>query len=84
MASARVNLLYFAQARDIAGTERETMVVSTPTTGGRLAELAVRSHPKLGGLRKVIRVAVNEELVDGLIKLRDGDEVALLPPVMGG
>ncbi len=84
MASARVNLLYFAQARDIAGTERETMVVKTPTTGLRLAELAVRSHPKLSGLKKFIRVAVNEELVDGEVKLRDGDEVALLPPVMGG
>jgi MoaE-MoaD fusion protein len=31
-----------------------------------------------------VRVAVNREFVDGPFHLRDGDEIALMPPVTGG
>ena len=31
-----------------------------------------------------LRVAVNQEFVDGRLDLRDGDEVAVIPPVAGG
>ncbi len=30
------------------------------------------------------RIAVNHEIINGNINLRDGDEVALLPPFAGG
>jgi molybdopterin synthase sulfur carrier subunit len=33
---------------------------------------------------RAVRVAVNHDLAAGEIPLRDGDEVALLPPVTGG
>lgn len=84
MASAKVSLLYFAQARDAAGTEREDFVVRNPVTAGSLVLQAAKSHPGLLKLRHVIRVAVNQQVVAGKVVLRDGDEVALLPPIMGG
>jgi sulfur-carrier protein len=31
-----------------------------------------------------VRIAVNRTLVEGNVSLRDGDEVAFLPPVTGG
>lgn len=31
-----------------------------------------------------VRIAVNQQLVEGNIMLSDGDEVAFLPPVTGG
>lgn len=84
MALAKVNLLYFAQARDITGTEKEQVLVKSPVTVEKIILSAAKSHPGLAKLKKVIRVAVNQQVVDGAVALRDGDEVALLPPVMGG
>jgi molybdopterin converting factor subunit 1 len=84
MASAKVSLLYFAQAREIAGTEKEETKVPSPSTVEKIVLSAAKSHPGLRKLRQVIRVAVNQQVVDGVVDLRDGDEVALLPPVMGG
>jgi molybdopterin converting factor subunit 1 len=84
VASAKVSLLYFAQAREIAGTEKEEIEVLSPVTVEKIVLSAAKSHPGLGKLRRVIRVAVNQQVVDGMVTLRDGDEVALLPPVMGG
>ncbi len=84
MAPANVSLLYFAQARDITGTEMERMVVASPSTAQKLVRQAAKAHPGLLNLERVIRVAVNQEVVDGNITLQDGDEVAFLPPVMGG
>ncbi len=79
-----MSLLYFAQARDIAGTEVERMLVTSPSTAQKLVRQAAKAHPGLLKLERVIRVAVNQHVVDGDITLQDGDEVALLPPVMGG
>jgi len=31
-----------------------------------------------------VRVAVNREFVDGTWRLRDGDEIAFMPPITGG
>jgi len=31
-----------------------------------------------------VRVAVNREFVDGPRRLRDGDEIAFMPPITGG
>ncbi len=84
MALAKVSLLYFAQARDIAGTEMERIIVASPSSARKLVRQVAESHPGLLKLERVIRVAVNHNVLDGNITLQDGDEVALLPPVMGG
>ncbi len=84
MGSAKVRLLYFAQARDAAGTDREDMVVKNPATTDSLVLGAAKAHPGLLKLTRAIRVAVNFQVLDGRVVLEDGDEVALLPPVMGG
>ena len=84
MPSAKVNMLYFAQARDLAGTEREDIVLTNPASTRTIVLRAAKSHPGLLTLERVIRVAVNHQVLDGTVVLEDGDEVALLPPVMGG
>ena len=33
---------------------------------------------------KNVKVALNQELIDGSVAVSDGDEVAFLPPVTGG
>jgi len=80
----RVVVLYFAQARDAAGTAREFMKLEEPATVNSLLSTASRYHPRLSKVRRGMRVAVNTELCPETLALHEGDEVALLPPVIGG
>lgn len=80
----RVTVLYFAQAREGAGTREERISVPSGSSVGDLLEIARRSHPKLAGMKTATKVALNEELAGGDETLRDGDVVALIPPVAGG
>jgi molybdopterin converting factor small subunit len=62
------------------------MTVDLPegATVGLLAEGMVRGYPGLIGDPARLVVAVNQEYQDHLCVLREGDEVALIPPVSGG
>lgn len=77
-----VTLLYFAQARQAAGTAREIGHAES------LAELigdAERRHgPGFADIVAISRIWRNGEPTDGAVMLSDGDEVAVLPPVSGG
>lgn len=80
----RVRLLYFAVLRDIAGSS--TAEVELPA-GARAADVWERlraEHRELADYRQPPMVAVNEEYVEPDQVLRDGDELAFIPPVAGG
>jgi molybdopterin synthase sulfur carrier subunit len=82
-----VDVVYLARLRDIFGRAGERM---TLPDGSRveslIAELRARGEPWARELAagRVFRVAVNHDVASGDRRLRDGDEVALLPPVTGG
>lgn len=80
----RVKMSYFAQAREAAGTKEEEFRLKGRANARAAMMRAFEAHPKLAGLEKALKVAVNEEIVDGNVLLQDGDRVALLPPVVGG
>ena len=44
----------------------------------------LRLHPQLGKLKGSTRFSVNMEVADGKTRLREGDEIGVLPPVAGG
>jgi molybdopterin converting factor small subunit len=44
----------------------------------------VAQYPKLEAMLPAIVLALNEEYVTGTPTLREGDEVALIPPISGG
>jgi molybdopterin converting factor subunit 1 len=80
----RVNVLYFGVLKDIFGRQREEMELDEPATVEEvLEECRVRgvASPKL---MASLAVAVNQEYAKAEAPLKDGDEVALLPPVSGG
>jgi molybdopterin synthase catalytic subunit len=78
-----LTLLYFAGAREAAGTARELLSERPATVADLRALLAVR-HPALARLLPRCRLAVGEELAEEHTPLPDGAEVAVLPPVSGG
>jgi molybdopterin synthase sulfur carrier subunit len=76
-----VKVLYFALARDLTGKSEETLKFTGKTTDD-LKELLKRKYPKMEKLLEVSRIAVNGEYYEG--KLKEGDTVAIIPPVSGG
>ena len=79
-----VRVLYFASLRDAAGRPEERRQLPE---GARLSDLwaeLARSLPPLARYTAMPPAAVNREYVPAETELRDGDEVAYLPPVAGG
>jgi len=79
----RIRVLYFAVARDRAGVAAEP-IDPAPATVGELRTLLAGRH---GGLARILprcRVAVDQEFAEDAAPLRDGAEVAIIPPVSGG
>lgn len=80
----RVRVLYFAGARDAAGKQSELLEIDgQPTVEGVLGQL-VSLHPALRALTRSLRLSVNQEVVEAGTRVKDGDEVGVLPPVAGG
>ena len=80
----RVRLLYFAVLRDITGTSEETVEMPEGTRAQELWDRLRNKHKALAGYDKPPMTAVNESYVPADEMLRDGDEVAFIPPVAGG
>jgi len=78
-----VKLVFLGRLEDLAGTgEREVAGVSS------IAEVLAGLEPELSAAlnSSKVRLAVNGKLIADrrVLMLRDGDEVAFLPPVSGG
>jgi molybdopterin converting factor subunit 1 len=80
----RVSVLYFGVLKDLVGHGRREMNLAE---GASVAELLEAHRGLAEGRERLwesIAVAVNQEYARAGDVLREGDEVALLPPVSGG
>lgn len=81
---ARVRVLFFGQLKDLAGMSQDLLEVED---GGRLSDVfehyASRS-PALREFSRSILLSRNHEFAGREEAVRDGDEIAFLPPVSGG
>jgi molybdopterin synthase catalytic subunit len=79
-----ITVRLFASHREAAGVNE--IVVDLPIDASAVDALAMcrRTHPALPPPGAGIAYAVNREFAKPETKLRDGDEVAVLPPVAGG
>jgi molybdopterin converting factor subunit 1 len=79
-----VRSLFFAQYRDFAGSDEIAVELPDQAT---VADLVQRLRADGNGLSKLPAspvVAVNMDYAPLSTALRDGDEVAFIPPVAGG
>jgi len=83
-ASAQVQVLYFAIARERVGLRDETLPWPAPAPVSELLDLLTARHPELKPLLPHLRVSVNREFVTPDSLVPSGAEVALIPPVSGG
>ena len=80
----RVRVLLFATFRETVGESEIMWSANAGTTVDAFLASFLRAYPRLAPHRKTLKVAVNQAFADPGVVLRDGDEVALLPPVSGG
>lgn len=83
-----MRLLYFAWLKQKVGHAEEEVALPEGVTNVEqlLAWLAERGDNYAAALSdpKAVRVAVNQEYARPADPVKDGDEVALFPPVTGG
>lgn len=78
----RVKVLYFGVLKDGFGCEGETVELAE---GASVADAMAACRVRFGSAPwESVAVAVNREYARGTDGLKEGDEVALLPPVSGG
>ena len=80
----RVTVLYFAAARERAGMGSEALELPDSATAGQALALACERHPGLQPIASKLRIAVDQDFAQPDRKLREGCEIALIPPVSGG
>lgn len=80
----RLRVLLFATFREIVGETEVAWSADPGTTVDAFLASFLRAYPQLVRHGGSLRVAVNQEFAAPGLRLRDGDEVALLPPVSGG
>lgn len=80
----KVRLLFFAVLRDVAGKEREELNVPEGTRARDVWESLRQQYRDLADYRQPPLAAINEEYASPDTPLREGDELAFIPPVAGG
>jgi len=80
----KIQVLFFAAARDAAGRETDTIDVPSQSSVRQVLDALWQRHPGLAPLRETLRVAVNEDFVAADHVVGEGDRLALLPPMSGG
>ena len=76
-----VKVLYFANIREIVGKDFEVIKFTGRTTTD-LKVLLKNKYPQISKILEISRFAVNGEYYEG--ELKEGDVVAVIPPVSGG
>lgn len=80
----KCSVLFFARARDLAGTPSLEVELEPGATVGRLRDRLVDQFPSLADLNSSLLWAVNNTYVSDRHLLSADDVVACFPPVSGG
>lgn len=80
----KVRLLFFAVLRDIAGADERELTLDEGSTAADVWELLRATYAKLAAYAQPPMIAINESYAEPHTILRDGDELAFIPPVAGG
>jgi molybdopterin converting factor subunit 1 len=84
----KLTIKYFASIREQLGIRQEIIDIEMPelSVDALRSRLASRDARAAEALRmdRLVRAAVNLEMVDGTFVVREDSEIAFFPPVTGG
>jgi molybdopterin converting factor subunit 1 len=79
-----VTIRLFARLRELAGAQDLTRQLPDGASARDAWDALVGEFPAMHGYSGSVSCAVNEEYSRLTAALKDGDEIAFLPPVSGG
>jgi len=79
-----VTVKFFGWAKDAAGCSERALACSAAMSAAEFWNEIGREYPSLAGYKEKFALAVNYEYATAASVIRDGDEVAVIPPVSGG
>ena len=79
-----IRALFFGHYRDIVSSGEWELTLASPTTVADAATALAAAEPRLADLLSRTRVAVGADFATAETPLKDGDELAFLPPMSGG
>lgn len=79
----RVKILYFSSVRDKIGLPSEEIDFNGETLND-LKNTLIEKYPQIRENLEKVMFAINQEYADLNTFLKDGDTVAIIPPVSGG
>lgn len=80
----KIKVLLFGSCREAAGSGEIDLELSDTAVAGDAWASTTQRFPSLGRFERSVLLAVNEEHARKETKLKDGDTVAIFPPVSGG
>ena len=80
----QVRVLFFGVLKDLAGRSHDTLSLPDHASAADVIRHYEQRLSKNKGIFNSIAISVNQEYARPEIKLKSGDEIALLPPVSGG
>ncbi|HEY0080473.1 MAG TPA: molybdenum cofactor biosynthesis protein MoaE [Pyrinomonadaceae bacterium] len=81
----RVRVLFFGAAREAAGGDETSLDLRAPATAASAFEQILEAYPALRSFGRSLLFAVNQEYaLQTDLEVKDGDELAVFPPVSGG
>ncbi|MDA0747525.1 MAG: molybdopterin converting factor subunit 1 [bacterium] len=80
----KVKVLFFASCRDVVGMRESEIELAEGATVVDLMDGIAAEHVRFKKMEASLMVSVNQEYVDRDAPLKEGDEVAFIPPVSGG
>lgn len=80
----KVKVKFFASHRRVVGKSELDIELEEKTTINKLMEMLIDKYPKLKKLDKYTKASLNHKFVKRSELLKNGDEIALFPPVEGG
>jgi len=81
-----ITLKFFAMLRQLTGRDEVRLELKRPCPVRAVVQSLQQSHPKLSVLfdEKRVLISVNEEMAQLETVVKDGDEIAFMPPFSGG
>ena len=79
-----IRVTFYSYFKELAGVAAATVATADGATLGEVFERLLKDYPRLEPMRKSTRLAVGVDYQPRDYVLKDGDEVALFPPVQGG
>lgn len=82
--TGEVQALLFARAQELAGVSAVALEIQEGWTTANCFGAVVAKYPALKSISSCMMVALNHEYVTEPVLVKDGDELALIPPISGG